>query len=279
MKATALAVLGFSLSTLVAGCTAATVDAGETQVAVDGDEGVAASVQSTDLASVVFDNVSVADPKMATAQLSMPTQLWPSGCVTRAQTGPSQVTVTFNDCTGPFGLVHIDGQELVTFVPAPGAALAPGGALQATIEGVSLTANGRPISHSATAVITFPDSNTRAVAWNGSWKRMNDLGEMVQHTSDLRISVDLSTNCRTINGSAQTHVDAREVNTTITGYEMCHDAMGQEGCPSGAVDHVGVTSGKTVQIQFNGTAEADVTGARGDTFQVPLVCTPLPGRG
>jgi hypothetical protein len=272
MKATALAILGFSLATVAAGCNGAGVDAAETQVAVDGDEGVAASVQSTDLASVVFENVSVTDPKMATAQLSMPSQLWPSGCVTRAQTGPSQVTVTFTDCTGPFGLVHIDGQEVVDF------AAAPSGALQATIRGVGLTADGRPITQSATAVITFPGSNTRAVAWNGSWQRTNDLGEIVQHTSDLRISLDLSAGCRTINGSAQTHVDAREVNTTITGYEMCHDAMGQEGCPSGSVDHVGVTSGKTVEIHFNGTSEAQVTGARGDTFQVPLVCTPLPTR-
>lgn len=273
MKATILPLLGISLSLFAAGCVGISVDGAESQVAADGDEGVAASAQSTDLASAVFEDVSVTDPAMATAQLAMPSQLLPSSCVTRAMTGPNQITVTFRDCTGPFGLVHIDGQETVTL------ASAPGGALQATIEGVSLSANGKPISHSATAVISFPGATTRAVAWDGSWQRTNDLGQVVAHTSDLRISLDLASGCRTIDGTAQTHVDAREVNTTITGYQLCHGTTGQEGCPSGAVDHVGVTSGKTVQIQFDGTAEAEVTGPRGDRFQVPLVCTPLPARG
>src|SRR5262249_46926150 len=104
----------------------------------------------------------------------------------------------------------------------------------------------------------------------------NDDGEALQHTSDLRITVDLSTGCRTANGTAQTEVDVRHVNTTLTGLQLCHDTTGQEGCPSGSVDHVGVTTGKTVQIQFDGTNEAEVTSTRGDMFQVPLVCTPLP---
>ena len=217
------------------------------------DEGVAASAQSTSLASVVFENVSVSDPKMATAQLAMPSQLWPSGCVTKAMTGPNEVTVTFDDCTGPFGLVHIDGQETVSL------GTAPGGVLQATIEGVNLTANGKPVHHSATAVITFPTSTTRAVTWNGSWQRTNDTGELVQHTSDLSISIDLSTGCRTMEGAAQTHVDAREVNTTIRGYESCQAPSGQEGCPSGAVNHVGVTSGKTVSdpVRRHGRGRGD----------------------
>ncbi len=169
--------------------------------------------------------------------------------------------------------MNINGQETVTLGSATG------GALKANIDGLNLTANGKPISHSATAVITFPSATTRAVAWDGSWQRTNELGQVVAHTSDVRISVDLAAGCRTIDGTAQTYVDAREVNTTITGYQLCHDVSGQEGCPSGAVNHVGVTSGKTVQIQFDGTAEAEVTGPRGDMFQVPLVCTPLAAGG
>jgi hypothetical protein len=263
--------LGFSLTILLAGCGGAGTDPAESQVAADGNEATAATAQSTDLASVAFENVSVSDPLKAAAQLAMPSQLWPSGCVTRARsaTDPSEVTVTFTDCTGPFGLVHIDGEETVSF------SAAPGGALQASIEGVNLTANGKPITHSATAIITFPSATTRSVSWRGSWQRTDDLGDLVQHTSDLTIAVDLTAGCRSSSGTAQTTVANREVNTTLTGYQVCHNASGQEGCPSGAVDHVGVTSGRTVEIHFDGTNEAEVTGPRGDTFEVSLVCVAI----
>lgn len=261
--------LAFSLGILVAGCAAA--DSAESQVASDGNEGMAASAQSTNMASVVFENVSVADPAQAAAQLTMPSQLWPSGCVTRAKSATSAnvVTVTFDDCTGPFGLVHIDGQETVTF------SAAPGGGLQASIEAVDLTVNGKPVTHSATAVITFPTPTTRSVAWTGSWQRTDELGNLLQHTSDLTISVDLTAGCRTTSGTAQTKVASRQVDTTITDYKLCHDAAGEEGCPSGSVDYDGVTSGKTVEVQLDGTDEAEVTGPRGDTFEVPLVCVAL----
>jgi len=259
--------LGFSLTALLAGC-GASPDATESQVASDGNEGTAASAQSTSMGSVVFENVSVADPVKAAGQLTMPSQLWPSGCVTRTQsaTDASVVTLTFNDCTGPFGLVHLDGQETVTL------SAAPGGALQASLEGVNLTANGKPLTQSATAIITFPSSTTRSVAWTGSWQRTDDLGDVVQHTSSVTIAVDLTTGCGTSTGTAKTVVATREVDTTITDLQLCHSATGVEGCPSGSVEHDGVTSGKTVSITFDGTDEAEVTGPRGDTFAVPLVC-------
>ncbi len=262
--------LGFSLTLLVAGCGAGP-DATEAQVASDGNEATAASAQSTNLGSVVFENVSVADPVKAAGQLAAPSQLWPSGCVTspRSATDPSVVTVTFTGCTGPFGLVSLDGQETVTL------SAGPNGALQASLEGVNLTANGKPLTQSATALITFPSSTSRTVAWTGSWQRTDDLGDVVQHTSDLTLAVDLTTGCSTSSGTAKTTVATREVDTTITSFEVCHSAAGIEGCPSGTVDHDGVTSGKTVDITFNGTAEAEVTGTRGDTFEVPLVCTAI----
>jgi hypothetical protein len=274
MHASIRTILGLSLATLLAGCGRSGLDASESQVASDGDEGLAASAQSTDLGSVVFENVTVSDPVQATAELALPSQLWPSGCVTRARTGQAEVTVKLTDCTGPFGLVHIDGEETVTF------GVAASGALQATIEGVNLTADGGPIVHSATAVITFPSPTTRSVQWKGNWARTDDLGDMLQHTSDLTIAVDLAPGvpvCRSASGTAQTMVAVREVNTTITDYEVCHEPVtGQMGCPLGSVDHVGVTSGKTVEIRFNGTDEAAVTGPKGDMFEVPLVCAPLP---
>src|SRR5262245_7466112 len=38
---------------------------------------------------------------------------WPNSCRTIAQAGNS-ITVTYNDCTGPRGLVHVSGQLVLT---------------------------------------------------------------------------------------------------------------------------------------------------------------------
>jgi hypothetical protein len=264
-------IVGFALFVLVAGC-GVSADPAELQVAADGVEATSATSQSESLASVVFDDVSVSDPTKAAAGLTMPTQLSPAGCVTRARdaTNVDVVHITFNDCSGPFGLVHIDGQESVTF--SPGAA----GALHVVIAGMDLTANGNTVTHSATADVTFPTPTTRSVVWQGSFSRTDDAGDTVAHTSDLQIDVDRSADCRTSNGSATTMVADREIDTTITGYKLCRDpASGAEGCPSGTVTHTGKVSGKTVVIRFDDSNVAEVTGPRGNTFPVDLVCTSI----
>jgi hypothetical protein len=270
-------VLGFSLAALAAGC-AAGPTADESQLASDGEAATAADTQSQSVAAVVLDPVSVADPAAATAQIASAAPaaaaaaLWPAGCVTRAKdpTNPLLVHVTFDDCTGPFGLVHIDG--------GADALLSHGasGALHAAITGVDLTANGKPIVFAASADVTFPTATTRSVIWQGSWSRTNEQGDSVVHSSDLTIGVDESTGCRTANGTAETTVARRGVDTTITGYTVCHDPAGQEGCPSGAVEHVREPDGLTIHVDFDGSDEAAVTGPKGRDFDLPLVCTPLP---
>jgi hypothetical protein len=264
-------VLGFALATLAAGCGVA-ADPTELQVAADGVQATSASSQSISLTNVVFDGVTVTDPGKAAAELAMPTALWPAGCVTRAKdpTNPDMVHVTFTDCTGPFGLVHIDGQEVVTL--SPGAA----GALHVAITGENLTANGRPVTFSASADVTFPTPTARSVVWQGSWTHVDDAGDTVSHTSDLQIAVDLAAECRTSNGSATTTVASRQVDTTITDYMLCRDpANGTEGCPSGTVTHIGRPSGRTVTVEFDDSSIAEVTGPRGNTFPVDLVCTSI----
>lgn len=264
--------LGFSFFALAAAGCGVAADPTEAQVAADGTQAMMASSQSTSLASVVFAGVSVTSPLEAAAQLGTAPQLWPAGCVTCAgdPIDPEVVHVTFDDCTGPFGLVHIDGEEVVTF--SAGAV----GALHVAFTGVNLTANGEPIAHSATADIRFPSSSTRDVVWQGSWTRTNEAGDTVSHISDVNLTVDLASGCSSSSGTAQTHVAGREVETTISGYELCRDsATGAEGCPTGSVTHTGKISNKTVTVTFDASSVAEVTGPRGNSFPVDLVCTPL----
>jgi hypothetical protein len=265
-------VLGFSLTAAVAACNSAPIDPAEEQIAADGNQGMMASTQSTALAEVVFEGVSVSDPLQAAEQLGAPSQLWPSGCTTRSKdpTDPDSAHVTFADCTGPFGLVHIDGDEEVTFSSSAA------GALHVAITGVNLGAEGAPIAFSATADVTFPTATTREVVWQGSWSRTNEAGDVVDHTSDLMIAVDIVAGCRTLDGTALTTVAGRQVDSTLRGYRVCrYLTTGAEGCPSGSVIHTGEPSGKVVTLDFDASDVAQVTGPAGDTFEVALACVSI----
>jgi hypothetical protein len=264
--------VGLAIALLSAGCAQASIDPTVEQIAADGTVAMAASSQSTDLGEIVFQNVSVADPLQAADQIGGALKLLAPPCVSHAKdpTDPAVAAVTLADCTGPFGLIHVDGDELATF----GAGEA--GALHVAASGMSLTANGLPVSLSAEAEVTFPTATTRSVVWKGTWSRTDEAGELVDHISDIQIGVDLPTRCSTSNGSATTTVADREVDTSIVGYELCRDPIaGAVGCPTGTVTHTGRASGRTVTVRFDGSAVAEVTETRGSTFSVDLTCTPL----
>jgi hypothetical protein len=266
------ALLAFPLTAVLAGCTSGPIDPTEEQIAADGTEGMAASTQSTSLADVVFDGVSVSDPADAAGQLGAPGQLWPSGCVTRAgdATDPLVVHVTFEGCTGPFGLVDIDGEETVTF--SAGAA----GALHVVLVGVHLAAGGGPIGFTATADVTFPTVTTRAVVWQATWSRTNAADAVVVHSSDVAISVDTLAGCRTLDGTAMTTVADRQVDSSLRGYRICHDlTTGAEGCPTGSVVHTGEPSGKVLTVDYDASDVAEVTGPKEDTFVMALGCVSI----
>jgi hypothetical protein len=66
----------------------------------------------------------------------------------------------------------------------------------------------------------------------------------------------------------------REIDSTITNYKLCREADGSDGCPSGEIKHENVASGRTISVSFDGSNEATITGPKGGTVQVPLVCGP-----
>ena len=71
----------------------------------------------------------------------------PSGCVTAVASG-NTVVYTLNDCTGPFGLLHVTGQVTAVF------SAAAGGGLNIVANGQDLKANRATIDLDAEALFT-----------------------------------------------------------------------------------------------------------------------------
>lgn len=257
------AVIPFAL----AGCMRGTTLADE-QLASDGAEESAASAQSTNIGNVVFTAITSQDPNTAASDVgTSPQTLLPEGCVSRSKdaSDPLVAHITFNDCTGPFGLVHLKGEVVATF------SAGTGGALHVDLAGKSLTANDHPLDYAATADVTL-DGAMRDVKWHGSWKATTTKGLAVDHSSDLTISVDTAALCLSGSGTAETSVATRGVNTDIKDYKICLDGSGAVLCPTGSVTHTVKLTGKQISVAFDGSDKAEITGANGRTFDVALIC-------
>jgi hypothetical protein len=262
--------LSIAIGALAAGCNGENVDAATQLLATDGTTAVASSDQGTiGLTANLFELPSSADPVAASNAIAVaPADPGDAGCRTlqRDPSDPSTLTITLHDCTGLFGRRQVSGTEIVHF--SAGAA----GVLHADLHSENVTVDGQPASHTASADITF-DGTTRHVSWQGSWQGTSLTGEAVTHTSDLTIDVDTAAHCRTRSGTAVTMVGGREIDSTITGVKVCRDADGDAGCPTGSVVHTRAATGKQVSVAFDGTDQAEVTGARGQSIEVPLACT------
>lgn len=273
MKRTATILFGLTLGALFAACAGTTDDDDGDQVADDGVEVITSASQAIEVGSLAFDPVSQSDPATAADEVVANTSgLGSPSCVTKTKDAaePRVVHITFADCTGPYGLVHVKGEVKVTF-SAGGVSL-----LHAEIAGVDLTANDKPIAFDATAEIA-PAADGRDVAWKAHWSRTTDEGLAVDHSSELTVKGDTTAGCPSIDGSATTTVTqgdgaGRGVDSTFTAVKLCKNPDGALACPSGTVKHTGETSGASVTCAYDGSATAKVTGPAGRTWDLALAC-------
>lgn len=231
----------------------------------DSNEAAASNAQASSMAYVLFAPVSSIDPSAAASALAS-AQWWPAGCATRTKDATANVVhIHLNDCTGPFGLLHWNGDITVTFSKGASA-----GVLHAEAASSDMTVNGHAVTYSAAKDITV-NGGQRTVTGTWSWTRETASGATVAHTGQFTTVIDVQSGCRDTNGTAMTTVGNREVDSTIKDYKICR-AAGEDECPSGEIDHHHKLSGRTVVVVFNGTNEANVSIAGGKGVEVPLVC-------
>jgi len=231
----------------------------------DGNDASAAMSQSGAVEYMITSPITSADPATAASALTA-AQWWPAGCATRAK-DPTQpiVTVTLNNCSGPFGLLKWNGTMTVTF------AKNPDGTLNVKAASTNMTANGNPATFAMDRNITISGSGTtRDVKGSTTWTRTNANGTQVTHSNNWSASVDSATKCRTVNGTAATTAGTLSIATTAKDYKVCR-ANGTDGCPSGTLTHIVTPGAATVTVSFDGSSSATVTGPHG-TRTVALIC-------
>jgi hypothetical protein len=254
-----------ALTPVVMGCSGPAASPPDT---ADEGEAEASEMQSSHFAYLAVAAVDSQDPQAASSAAVAAPKTGALACVTRAavEGQPLEVVLTFTDCAGPFGLAGLSGSVFVTFSQNPD------GTLHALHQGSGLAVGGVPVTFSAEADITV-SGTTRNVRWTTlQWVRPGAQGQVVSHTSDVTIVVDVASQCRDTSGTAVTTVDGRETDSTIDGYRVCLGSDGVEQCPLGTIFHVHEDSGRRVQVTFDGTDVATVKSPTAST-QEQLACS------
>ncbi|HEX2686572.1 MAG TPA: hypothetical protein VHN14_08140 [Kofleriaceae bacterium] len=181
---------------------------------------------------------------------------WAGDCAKVTQNG-GNVTVVYNDCTGPRGLVHVTGQLDVAI----------------TVSGTTITAHGTSSNmmiNRATMVIDATASyavngttKTLTVATNGSGT--GPRGNEIEHEGNYTITWDAASQCRTIDGNWHTDLGVRERSNDVN-LSRCAGS-----CPTGTVTHH-FLAGASLTITFNGTATATWSTSTGRSGTVALGC-------
>lgn len=181
----------------------------------------------------------------------------PSGCAVVQQSG-ANITITYTDCTGPRGLVHVSGTlDVVVSVTADGAIAAHGTSDDLRVNGASLV-----VDADATYRISATE-HTLTVHTTGSG--VGAFGNTIDHEGDYTITWDTATACGRIVGDWSTEIGSRE-RATQADVARCAG-----GCPTGSITHQ-FRLGATMTVTFDGTATAAWTASTGASGTFALAC-------
>lgn len=201
--------------------------------------------------------------QVATAIAANVAARWqPTGCATVEQQG-SAITITYNDCTGPRGLLHVSGQlVLTTAVKLDGTITVHGTSGDLTVNDAHLV-----VDVDAEYAVTGT-GHTLTVSTQGS--AVGPRGTELDHIGNYTITWDTTSQCRSVAGNWST--EATRTDGTTLQRSTTADVMRCAGsCPVGSVSRTFAT-GTTLTVTFDGTALAHWETSTGKSGTVNLVC-------
>lgn len=213
------------------------------------DEAASAVSAESALLTVVGDGIeegaSLEDATVAA--MANAESFSPSGCAvatTESALGRTTVTYVMDDCTGPFGLVHVTG-TLVTELRV----MLASGALQmvATTEGLQI--NGATLNIEATAMRTT-SGGTEVYSVTSSTDGIGERGGRFSRSGSFDVRYTPATMCLALDASVQTTILGVTWTASVAGLERCADM-----CPSsGTLTWMGPSN--TLSLTYDGTSTA-----------------------
>jgi hypothetical protein len=262
-KLASLVLLG---SSLIACARNSSPDLDSAAAAVDSSDSVEAEgnmmMAVTDGADQAFVGALTADQVAVRVAANVALRWIPSSCATVTSSG-ANVTIKYNDCTGPRGLLHVTGELDLTV------SIDPAGGVDITGKSNGdLEVNNASIAFDVTAKYTT-SGTMHSLAVNSTGQGTGALGNTIDHSGDYTISWDSSTTCGTIDGTWSTEFS--NSTTLATRSNAVNVSRCAGGCPTGSIVHTGLR-GVTVDIELDGTNVAQWSTSTGASGSVNLLC-------
>nr|HEX4313700.1 hypothetical protein [Kofleriaceae bacterium] len=268
MRTSSLAIASLVSLAAAAGCMnrgTGTSDLDSPAAAVDSSDSTEAEGNMM-MASVDGADVSGAgaltDTQVAAAISANVSARWnPSGCATVVQTG-ADVAITYDDCTGPHGLLHVTG-ELDLVITISSANL-----VQVAATSTGLKVNGADLDITASATYSVSASaHVLTVQTQGSG--VGALGNEIDHQGNYTVSWDPTSECGSIDGMWSTELTTPNASATRSNDVDLQRCAG--GCPTGSLVHH-FLGGQTLTLTFDGTSVAAWATSGGNSGTVNLAC-------
>jgi len=233
--------------------------------AVDSSDSVSSEgnvmMANMDGADMAFQGAITSDQVATRIAANVALRWIPSSCATVSSAG-NTVTITYNDCTGPRGLVHVTGQlTLVVSVSGAGVISVHGTSGDFEVNGAHLV-----VSLDATYTVSGT-THSLDVTTDGSGT--GPLGNSIDHQGDYTVSWDSGTLCHSITGDWSTEFSNGTTSATRSNQVQMSRCAG--GCPTGSVIHTGLR-GVTLTLEFDGSNIATWSTSTGRSGTINLPC-------
>ncbi len=199
--------------------------------------------------------------QLATAIAANITATWVGGCAVVTSAG-AVITATYNDCSGPRGLVHVDGELQMTVSVALSGAIG----IHATATGFQVNAAELDIDADATYTQT---GTQRSLAVTTTGSGTGPRGTSIDHEGDYTLTWDPTTTCGSISGHWQTdfsNASGAAQRSNDLDVTKCVNA-----CPTGSLTHH-YLGGASLAVAFDGSAVATWSASTGAHGSVALEC-------
>lgn len=186
----------------------------------------------------------------------------PRTCVTYSHDAPSRtVTIVFDRCTGPRGLLGVSGEVKATYEVLPNA-------LTLDIVATNLSVNGASVDWSVHASITT-SGLVRTMTWKGQLSGTTRRGRPFTRTNEKRVSWTVGQPCIAFEGTSEGEVSGRNLRTEVSGLNICRGACPDAG---GVIAVTNVDEGMRIEIRFDGTQTATFVDPNGNETRFRLGC-------
>jgi hypothetical protein len=223
---------------------------------------------STDVVSaesaMLIATTEGADPTMsaeeaATAASESATRFFqPEGCLTAVVSGRT-VVYTLNDCTGPYGLVHVTGDVTVEYTIQ-----GDGLGFTATAEGLDVNGGSVDIANQGVyRRVGTRHEITGSVSGRGTGPR----GNTFTRTGNRTVTWDPASACLTLDGAWMTDVEGKAWTTVVDGFAKCGEA-----CPASGGFIEWSSDRGSLRLAYDGTAVAAWSTSNGREGTVELFC-------